>query len=584
MKMNAEKFDVIVVGSGFGGAVMAYRLAEAGMRVCVLERGKAYSPGSFPRTPREMKTNFWDPSEGLHGLYNVWSFRGLGAVVASGLGGGSLIYANVLLRKDEPWFVDEEPGRGGYRRWPVDRAALDPHYDRVEAMLGAQRFPLDHAPYAATEKTIALKRAAADLGLSFSLPHLAVTFANPGAPPAPGEPIPEPSPNLHGRRRYTCTPCGECCIGCNTGSKNTLDLTYLSAARRLGAEIRTRCEVRSFAPREKGGYVVRYVEHHPSREGQKTDTRRLPSTEITADYLVLSAGTLGTTHLMLKNAAAFPRLGAALGTRFSGNGDLLTFLRARRPEGGGEPVRFNPTKGPVITSAIRVPDTLDGGSGRGFYIQDAGIPLFAAWMLRGLSGPPLWGRLLQSAFRSAKGWLGLTADSDIGAEMAAILGGEDLSESAMPLLAMGRDVPDGAMRLRGDKLDVDWSMDRSRGLFQRMLDVERRIAAALGAELHENPTLFAKRLLTVHPLGGCPMGRDVSEGVVGPFGEVFRYPGLFIADGSVMPGPVGPNPALTIAALSDRFADKIIDDRQRLRRSARTAPIPAAIALECAPL
>src|SRR5688572_27072519 len=100
-------FDAVIVGTGFGGSVMAYRLAEAGLRVCVLERGRAFPPGSFPRTPSGFAKNFWDPGEGLYGMYDVWSFKGLESLVSSGLGGGSLIYANVLLRKDEKWFVDD---------------------------------------------------------------------------------------------------------------------------------------------------------------------------------------------------------------------------------------------------------------------------------------------------------------------------------------------------------------------------------------------------------------------------------------------------------------------------------------------
>ena len=121
-------FDAVIVGSGFGGSVTAYRLAEAGLSVCVLERGKAYPPGEFPRAPHRMQKNFWDPSEGLHGMYNIWSFSGLGAVVCSGLGGGSLIYANVLIRKPEKWFVKEDLNNGGFEYWPVTRAKLDPHY------------------------------------------------------------------------------------------------------------------------------------------------------------------------------------------------------------------------------------------------------------------------------------------------------------------------------------------------------------------------------------------------------------------------------------------------------------------------
>src|SRR5512139_4025986 len=109
----AEHVDCVIVGSGFGGSVSAYRLADAGLATVVLERGQAFAPGSFPRSPSEMSRAFWDPAEGLHGLFDVWRFKGCDSVVSSGLGGGSLIYANVLLRKDEHWFVHEQPLPGG---------------------------------------------------------------------------------------------------------------------------------------------------------------------------------------------------------------------------------------------------------------------------------------------------------------------------------------------------------------------------------------------------------------------------------------------------------------------------------------
>src|SRR5215207_3130775 len=225
--MSETHFDAVIVGSGFGGAVMAYRLAEAGLRVCVLERGQAYPPNSFPRSPYRMQRNFWDPSAGLYGMFNLWSFQGIDALVSSGLGGGSLIYANVLIRKDERWFVTEDLQSGGYEYWPITREELDPHYERAEKMLDAQTYPLAHEPYAGTSKTRAFRDAAQKLGLDWYLPNLAVTFANPGEAPVPGEPIKEAHPNLHGRTRSTCRLCGECDIGCNYGSKNTLDYNYL---------------------------------------------------------------------------------------------------------------------------------------------------------------------------------------------------------------------------------------------------------------------------------------------------------------------------------------------------------------------
>ena len=136
--MSDTHFDAVIIGSGFGGSVMAYRLANAGLRVCLLERGKAYPPNSFPRAPYDLGRNFWDPSEGLYGMYNVWSFKGSGALVSSGLGGGSLIYANVLIRKDPEWFKEDLP-EGGHKEWPVTRACLDPHYAAVEKMMDVQK-------------------------------------------------------------------------------------------------------------------------------------------------------------------------------------------------------------------------------------------------------------------------------------------------------------------------------------------------------------------------------------------------------------------------------------------------------------
>ena len=191
-----EHFDAVIVGSGFGGSVMACRLAQAGWRVCVLERGRPFPPGSFPRTPDGMARNFWDPTAGKYGMFNVWSFRGLEALVSSGLGGGSLIYANVLLRKDEKWFVHDRDS-GGYETWPVTRAELDPYYDVAERMLGAQRYPFDVMPYANTAKTAAMRDAARAQGLDWSLPPLAVTFANPATPLCQA--------SLSVKRSLTCT-------------------------------------------------------------------------------------------------------------------------------------------------------------------------------------------------------------------------------------------------------------------------------------------------------------------------------------------------------------------------------------------
>jgi cholesterol oxidase len=576
---RSPEFDAVIVGSGFGGAVTAYRLAEAGMSVCVLERGKRYPPGSFARTPRQMATNFWDPTEGMFGLFDFWSFAGLNVLVSSGLGGGSLIYANVLLRKDEKWFVEDDAD-GGMHPWPITRADLEPHYDRAEAMLAPQTYPFEYPPYDETNKTRAFRDAAEKLGLEWFAPNLAVTFANEGDKPVPGEPIREEHRNLHDRTRLTCRLCGECDIGCNYGSKNTVDYNYLSAAKRLGAEIWTGRDVRALEPLEGGGYKVGYIDHREHGRHEPVDvldaSRQL--TTVIGKRLVLSCGTLGTTRLLLRNRAALPRISDELGSRFSGNGDLLTFAHRCTQESNGKqvPRPIDPAFGPVITTAIRYGDSLDGdgSDGRGFYIQDAGFPQFLVWLLQTAELPRDVWRLRGDAFRLARESLRRDQYRHTGrsALLGRLFGTSEVAAGLLPLLGMGRDVPDGRMYLRHNHLRLDWTKGpgagrrgkgRSGPFFDRLRGECERLAEALGAEFRDNPLWLLNRVISVHPLGGCPMGRDATEGVVGSDGEVFGYPGLYVADGSVMPGPVGANPCLTIAALADRFSDHIIDQHSR---------------------
>ncbi|MFI8521841.1 GMC oxidoreductase [Streptomyces sp. NPDC085481] len=574
---NEQEVDVVVVGSGFGGSVAAYRLAGGGRSVVVLERGKPYPPGSFPRTPAGMARNFWDPSEGLHGLFDIWSFRGLEGIVSSGLGGGSLIYANVLLRKDEKWFVRESPlPGGGYENWPIGRADLDPHYDQVERMLGATPYPYDDTP-----KTAAMREAADLLGLHVSRPPLAVSFASaPGEEPVPGAPLPEPAyGNIHGLPRETCRLTGECDLGCNLGAKNTLDHTYLSAARGRGADIRTRCEVRGFAPRPGGGYEVRYVVHDPAREGHRTPTGRLPMRTIHCKRLVLAAGTFGSTYLLLRNRSALPGIGPALGSRFCGNGDLLGLvLKATGGSAGSGPRGLASSTGPVITSAIRVGDELDGdgSTGRGHYVEDAGYPAFVDWLAEAAQVPGSTRRTVGFGLHRLRSRLGLTPESNISGRLAQLLGPGVFSDSSLPLLGMGRDLPDGRMSLRRGYLDIDWTTLTSRRYFARVRHTMAGVAAALGGEFHDNPLWWTRRVVTVHPLGGAPMGRHPAEGVCDAYGEVFGHPGLYVLDGSVLPGPVGANPSLTIAAFADRACDRILE--QPLAPRSATAPTVGAAA------
>jgi len=553
---------VLVIGSGFGGSVAAYRLAEAGLSTVVLERGGRYPPGSFPRTPAEMSRAVWDPVGGRYGMFDVWAFRGCDSVVGSGVGGGSLIYANVLLRKDERWFVHADPfPGGGYETWPVVRADLDPHYDAVERMLTPVPYPIDAPPYARTPKTAAMREAARRLDLDWRLPPLAVSFApHPGAAPGLGLPIAEPGyGNLHGVPRATCRLCGECNIGCNDGAKNTLDHTYLSAAKHHGADIRAWHEARAIRPLAGGGYAVSYLRHEPAG-GKRPAASALPMHVVTCDRLVLAAGSYGTTLLLLRSRDHFPGLSPALGSRVSGNGDLLTFLVGATWRHQARPL--SASYGTVITSAIRVPDALDGSpaTGRGYYIEDGGYPGFVDWLIESADLPAAVGRVAAVVVRRALELLTRADDrSHFSDEIADLLGSGALSACALPLLGMGRDIPDGVIRLRNGWLDVDWTTATSRAYYERMRLTMRHIAQALGGRLIDTPAWLRRRIITVHPVGGAPMAYRPASGVCDPYCEVFGFPGLYVADAAALPGPVGTNPCLTIAALADRMCTRIIE-------------------------
>ncbi len=525
-----DAFDVVVVGSGFGGSMVAHELAGR-RRVLVLERGRPYPPGAFPRSPRAFaRDGFWAPQRARHGLWELLSFRGVDAVVSSGLGGGSLIYVNVLLEKDPATFAADGMA--------LDPEALGEHYRAARRLLRGVRYPWATT----TPKTQALTDAAGRLGLPAELPPLAVAFGR-----APGEPFGDAG-NVHGVARRTCTLSGACWVGCNEGAKQTLDLTLLSAAWRAGAEIRTCCEARTLR-RDGDEWVVGVRQHVAAREGHPEhllDPDPSPWREVRARRVVLAAGAFGSTRLLLANRAALPGLSPRLGAGFSTNGDLLMFLR-------GADRYLDPSRGPTITATIRLPDAASP-SGRELLLQDAGSPAGGEWLWQLLTETPgdLW-RLRGSLARRLAARLRGRPDSRVGGLLADALGDAHGSAAMLPLLGVGRDVPDGRITLDGEALRVSWSERPSRAFFEGLEATARRVGAALGGRVRRPGGRFA-RLVTVHPLGGCAMAADAAHGVVGLDGQVYGAPGLYVADGSILAGPVGVNPSLTISALSRHIA------------------------------
>jgi cholesterol oxidase len=562
-------FDAVVVGSGFGGSVTAYRLAERGECVLVLERGKAYPPGSFPRTPAEMAAAFWDPSEGLHGMFNLWSFAGIDALTASGLGGGSLIYANVHLRKDPSWFRQDHPYKKGITEaWPIGYDDLEPHYEAVEKFLEIQPIPSGIGD-PLVPKHGAMAEAAERMGMGdrWHPAPLAVRFRDgDGNPVPPGTPLPPPAyPSLfgaYGATRRTCILCGECDIGCNAGAKNTLDHTYLAAASHHGAIVSQRSEVVALRRRASDGFAFEadFVVHRPDREGVPTDTNALPKITVRAKRLIISAGSIGSTYLLLLNRKELGIASPALGTRYCGNGDLLGFILNSRTDRGTRPLEGS--VGPVITSYIRWPDKVDTGDPGdfGMYIEDAGFPAFAEWLVESTQLRSTGVRAIRFALRRAIGRVTGHRETALSGEIAKLLGAGTFSNSSLPLLGMGRDIPDGRLELRGRRkgrplLDSTWTIKTSKHYFDHVRDRMHQIARALRGDFHVNPQYLLKRVITVHSLGGCPMADNPDDGVVDRYCQVHGVPGLYVADAAVLPGPVGPNPSLTIAATASWMVD-----------------------------
>ncbi len=326
-------YDAVVIGSGFGGAVAACRLAQAGFSVGLLERGRRYGRGEFPRDFDKLDGWLWGND---HGLVDLKPFHQMQIVQAAGYGGGSLIYANVHLRPPPEVFA------GG---WPAgySRATLDPYYDLAAYMLDITPVPENELP----AKTRTLRQVAASLGRAdqFCLPNLAVSFGAPGVERT----------NKFGAQQTGCNHCGGCIIGCNDHAKNTLDLNYLKLAEAYLADVTTQCEVWSIAPNDGGGYRVHFRSWGPGgvQEGY-TDAQRV----------FVCAGAVSSTELLLRcrdQWGTLPKISAQLGEKYSGNGDLLAFaFDAKLP--------FDSCQGPTITTGL----VYDKESW--FILQDGGFP------------------------------------------------------------------------------------------------------------------------------------------------------------------------------------------------------------------
>ena len=527
------EFDVIVVGSGFGGAVIACRLAQAQKSVLVLERGRRWRVEDYPRGSADgWLWNNEDPAR-QNGWIDLRGFDDMVVVQGAAVGGGSLIYANVSIDA-KPWVFESG--------WPkcitYDRLAR--HYGTVGEMLDVQKLPDNQLT-----KRFKLVREAAERSEFRDRFHklpLAVSFSKDWSYSREDphhERWSKRFENQHGQAQGTCIHCGYCDIGCPVQAKNTLDLNYLAVACNAGAEIRPLHLVREVRPVGR-----QYRVHYDAIEDG-----RLVAGSVKAKRVVLAAGSLGSTELLLRARDQFrslPRVSSRLGYGWSSNGDFLTpaFYSGRS---------VAPTRGPTITCAVDFLD--DRGDGNRFFVEDGGFPnLIGATVDDVLALAGKHGRVYAAMFERLL---------PNGANSTPL-------DCVMPWFGQAADAANGRLylarpwwKLWGKKtLQLDWDVTASRDAIQALIDMHKLFSTLTGGEALEPVTWsWAKHLITPHPLGGCAMSDRPESGVVNGYGEVFNYPGLHVADGAVIPRALGLNPSRTIAALAEHIAEAIVEGR-----------------------
>jgi cholesterol oxidase len=549
-----ERYDVVVVGSGYGGAIAAARFARAGRTVCVLERGRELQVGDYPSSAigaiRQLQVHHGDRRLGsATGLFDLHAGHDLSVMVGCGLGGTSLINAGVALRPPD-WVYDDERWPGALRGATRGPAELDPYFSEAERMLGSTPYPSD---WPVPTKLAALHDAARGVGTEARRPRINVTFHD--------------GPNAAGIEQTACVLCGDCVTGCNHGAKNTVIMNYLPDAVAHGAELFCETPVRTVRPSPGGGWTVTFdvVAHGRTRFPA-------PASFVFADVVVLAAGALGSTEVLLRSRHEGLAVSPRLGDRFTGNGDVLAFAYDVKGPGpavrgiglGGRAVTGDNAVGPCITGMIDLTGTPTPG--KGMLIEEGAIPgalralmpaAFAVAADIDDGGSPL-------AF-AGRLWRRLRATA--GAVLDPTGGPADRS---LTYLVMSDDAGDGRLCLDARGLRVDWPAVGDLPIFDHNAAILQAATRAIDAEFVGNPLwspMLHESLVTVHPLGGCVMADDGAHGVVDHRGRVFAgegdevHDGLLVVDGAIVPRPLAVNPLLTISALSERASALLAAER-----------------------
>ncbi len=534
--MGGSDYDVLVIGSGFGGSVAALRLTEKGYRVGVLEAGRRFDDPAetapdrrhraLPRTSWRASRYLWAPAIGLTGIQRIHLLRGdrgsrVLVLAGAGVGGGSLNYANTLYRPDEAFFTD--PQWSGLTDWSAE---LEPHFDQAERMLGVTVNPT------MTAADRAMARVAERMGAAhtFRPTPVGVLFG-----PEPGKQVDDPFFGGAGPRRATCTECGSCMTGCRVGAKNMLTENYLYLAERAGARIIPMATVVAVRPLADVYQVE--VRRSGSVSGRRVTLR--------ASQVVFAAGTYGTQKLLhrMRATGVLSLLSDRLGVMTRTNSEAI--LGAERPRFDGDDY----SRGVAITSSFRpdehthVEPTRYGPGSNAMGLLRS-VLIDGAQRGEGRGGAPRWLRFAGLSVRRP-------------GEVAWLANLRHWSERTIIALVMQN--YDNSVTVRPRHGPFGWGMWSAAGHGEpnpTWIPAGHRAVRMLAQEISGHPVGSWLDLfdipLTAHLIGGCVIGDTPLTGVIDPYHRVFGYPGLHVADGSAVSANLGVNPALTITALAER--------------------------------
>ncbi|OPX12646.1 GMC oxidoreductase [Mycobacterium sp. AT1] len=522
-------YDVLIIGSGFGGSVSALRLTEKGYRVGVLEAGRRFEDQDMAKTSWDLRKFLWMPKLGMYGIQRIHLLRNCMILAGAGVGGGSLNYANTLYVPPEPFFAD--------RQWAhiTDwRAELMPHYDQATRMLGVVTNPTF------TDADRILKEVADDMGVgdTFVPTPVGVFFGEDGKK-EPGKTVPDPYFGGAGPARTGCIECGSCMTGCRYGAKNTLLKNYLGLAESAGAQVIPMTTVTGFDEQPDGSWKV-----HTNRTGRWL---RKKKHTYTASTVILAAGTWGTQQLLhkMRDTGRLPKLSDKLGVLTRTNSESIVGAGRLRVRDD-----LDLTHGVAITSSIH--PTADTHIepcryGKGSNAMGLLQTLMTDGVLPDGTGVPRWKQLIQSAQSDPKGTLRLLNPRRWSERTMIALVMQHLDNSITTYTKKSKFGFRRMVSKQGHGLPNPTWIPAGNEVTRRIAKKIDGVAGGTWGELFNIP-------LTAHFLGGATIGDSVENGVIDPYHRVHGYPTLSVVDGAAISANMGVNPSLSITAQAERAA------------------------------